>query len=466
MERKARLDLLKARPLKALVVSPWFPYAFQVLCLVALVFIAIFGIGLYPPKGVPDKLYAKSNLVNLALWALWWPFLVLVTVFLGRIWCAVCPLELVSNLSERLGAAIGIKQKSISKLLASGILIFLLYAALHMLVCGIHLHRTPAYTTIFLFSLLGLALIFGLFFKDRAFCRSACPLGILLSVYGRGGTLAMRSKGRDACASCKGKECKAPERRYRLDSRSCPSLLDPPSLDSSRDCLFCSQCVKSCPHDNMTLFLRPLYSKEDSREGRASWPFLLFIMLVSGFITYELSSGWKPAKEIFMWVPTQVAGAIGLKGWISGIWKLGLWPLILWTILGGLVILQKGEKSMVSAWKRLAFPASIVVAFGHAAKAIEKMSSWGGFFPGMLEDPRGIEHAKAYASGALPIPPHVISISVISMAATLLLLLGTIYAVRETFIIKGQGKWEGAGSLVIPVILLGIFYMVFTIAWA
>lgn len=34
-------------------------------------------------------------------------------------------------------------------------------------------------------------------------------------------------------------------------ARSCPSLLNPPKLSSNKDCRLCGQCIKACPHANM-----------------------------------------------------------------------------------------------------------------------------------------------------------------------------------------------------------------------
>ena len=122
-----------------------------------------------PPPGLDRNL----------IWGLWWPAMVWAAVLLGRAWCTVCPLELVANVGERASRSLGIKQLVLGKWLRAGFLIVALYALIQMLVAGVHLHRVPAYTSIFLWSLLASALIVGLVFKDRAFCRGFCPVGLL-----------------------------------------------------------------------------------------------------------------------------------------------------------------------------------------------------------------------------------------------------------------------------------------------
>jgi hypothetical protein len=93
------INLLYWPPIRALVLSPLFPYVFQVAFLAVFVFLAVFSWQLVPPVGVPDKLYAKSNIVNLLIWGLWWPGMVWAMVLFGRVWCAVCPLELLAQLT-------------------------------------------------------------------------------------------------------------------------------------------------------------------------------------------------------------------------------------------------------------------------------------------------------------------------------------------------------------------------------
>ena len=123
--------------------------------------------------------------------------------------------------------------------LRAGWLILIGYALLQVLVPVIQIHRVPAYTSVFLWALLALALITGLAYRDRAFCRAFCPVAHLLRVYGRGGMLAVRPESADGCGDCAGKNCSASADRYKVDARSCPSLLNPAKLNDSTDCLIC-----------------------------------------------------------------------------------------------------------------------------------------------------------------------------------------------------------------------------------
>lgn len=63
-------DVLRIRPIRSLVLWPGFPYIFQAMMLVVFISLAVIGWGHSAPEGVNDKLYAKTNIVNLMIWGL------------------------------------------------------------------------------------------------------------------------------------------------------------------------------------------------------------------------------------------------------------------------------------------------------------------------------------------------------------------------------------------------------------
>ena len=449
------LNLLKFRPLAVLVRWPGFPGVFQTLMLGVFVGLAVLGWRHYPPDGVNTKLYARANLVSLVVWGLWWPAIVCVTFLLGRAWCMVCPLELVSSQAQKLGSNLGLAQRPLGGWLARGGLAVLLFALLQMLVPGVQIHRVPHYTSLFLWSSLALAFAIGLVLKDRAFCRGVCPVSLLLSAYGRGGMLAVRPAGH---AADLGGE-KAP------GARSCPSLLNPAGLDSNKDCLVCGACVKADASGTMTLLLRPPYVKADARQSLASWPLTLFVMIASGFVTYELSGVWKAAEAVFLWVPKQVSAALNTgaaSGWIQGIWTIAVVPLVLWLGLGGVVLLGRGAQSMGETWRRLALPLAVVVATGHMAKALEKLSSWIGFLPYAWTEPTGVQTALKMHARAIPQPASWLAPPALSLVAMTLLALGVSLALREARLADPGKARRRAG----PIWLLGGFYFFLVLGWS
>lgn len=448
------LNLLRFRPIAALVRKRWFPAGFQAGVLCVFVALAVLGWNRFTPAGVNAKLYAKTNLVNLVVWGLWWPAIVWITFWLGRAWCVVCPLELVSRLAHQLGAKTGVPQRPLAGWLARGSLAVLFFALLQMLVPGVQIHRVPHYTALFLVTALSLAFATGLFLKHRAFCRGFCPVSLLLSAYGRGGMLAVRPAALPGCPTAA-----AP------NARACPSLLNPGGLKSGKDCLICGECLKADTGGTMQLLLRRPYAADDAREPLASWPLTIFVMIVSGFVTYELSGVWPAAEAVFLWPPKLVGDALhasAAQGWIQGLWTIVIFPLALWLVLGGATMLTGGAKKLSEAWRRIALPLAVVVATGHLAKAMEKFTSWAGFLPHALAEPTGVQTALQMQANSVPQPAPWLAPQLLATLAMLLVATGLALAVREARLTDPQT----AHRRLLPVLLLGGFYFFFVLGWS
>jgi polyferredoxin len=434
------INLLNINWLRRLIIWKGFPYIFQFAMLIVFVGLIFIGWQVYTPENVNDKLFAKTNIVTLVIWGIWWPLMVWFAVTMGRVWCMICPLELVSNITERVSQKLGVKQKPLSKWIRSGAIVVFLYALIQLLVAGIHLHRIPAYTSFFLIGLLTLSAFVGFFFKDRAFCSGFCPIGMLLNAYGRGGMIAVRPESKSVCSSCAGKDCFVSRNRYKLDSRSCPSLLNPSKLNTNKDCLVCGQCIKSCEPNNMQLLFRKPFDKNDAREKKAIWPLTIFVMLVSGFVISDLTTEWKAANKVFLVIPEFFTDAIQLHsfgGFVEGLWSIILFPLLLWSILGLITIFTKGAQSLTDAWRRLALPLVVIISAGHLTKAIAKLNSWIGFLPGSIQDPTGQSSLQNINAGIYH-PSVVFSNQAVSIAGIILLTSAFLFSIREEKIIHGN----------------------------
>jgi hypothetical protein len=349
----------------------------------------------------------------------------------------------------------------------SGSIIVALYALIQFLVAGAHINRVPAYTSLFLVGLLAMAFVTGMIFKDRAFCRGFCPVGQLLATYGRGGMLAVRAGAGATCGACTGKDCLMACNRNKADARSCPSLLNPPKLNSNRDCLVCGQCIKSCQPDNMRLLLRRPYSRSDVRDPRANGPTTLFVMLVSGFVSWELLAEWPKAEEAFLTIPHRVsqwAGVSGLAGYMSGLWALVVVPLGFWMLMWLVMRLSGDPSSLTLMWQRMALPTAVVVSGGHMAKGFAKFVSWAGFLPFALKDPVGLATAGEMSQKVLAQPTSLLPEGVVALLGVTLVLGGLLFAIREA-------RLAHAGSpphlrILIPKVALACAFVLIVTGWA
>ncbi len=403
-----------------------FPFVFQFLLLACLIVLAFVNLSVLAPDGTNAKLFAKSNLLTLLVWGIWWPAMIWVAVLFGRLWCAICPLELVSNISERIAGRLRMPQAALVRWIRTGALSVLGYLAIQMLVFGMEVHRVPSYTSLFILFLIGFSAMVGFFWKDRAFCRGFCPVNMLLKTYGRHGLARVRSHSADVCLACRTKECVAASNRKKVNGRSCPSLLNPPLAFRQDDCLLCGQCIKACRRDNLGISIRQSLDFPDPKKRAATWPMTIFIMIVSGFVLSELASESRVAHDLFRWIPSQMARITGFgSGWLEGVWTLVVVPCLLWGIVGG-VAAKVGREPLTKHWRHAALTLAVMISAGHMAKAFAKVSSWIGFLPLALDDPSGLSTVEKITSGVLSPPEEPAAAVRIGMALILLVIGATI----------------------------------------
>ena len=418
MRKKSQVsfDVLAWKALRPVLMSPAFPVMPQVLVLAAVFFLMLNGFGIGPGLKTDELLtLRKTNLTTLAIWGLWWPGMIAVALAFGRAWCTVCPMELANRAGDGLARRLGWPRLRLSKFLRTGWFILVLYLVLQILVAGLSIHRVPHYTAVFLLVLIGGALLTGLVFREpRSFCRSFCPAGALLSVYGRYTPIQLEMKEAAVCEQCLTRDCVRSENRYRFDKRSCPSLLRPFNRKPSDGCVLCLQCAKVCPYGNVGLGLvsdvAPVRQKNLLRPYEAA-----FVMVALGFVSHETIGevGWLEA--VFHAVPTALGGLLPSVsfGWFEALWFLLLFPLLVWAAISGIGYLFGHRGNLRSLLLAAATGAAPVVAVAHFAKAAAKVASWGGFLTFAVQDPKGIETFHRIADGALTMPAGLLGLSTV-----------------------------------------------------
>lgn len=379
----------------------WFPLVIQLLFTAVFILLIFGGLGANTTDMKFAGILRNTNLANLVVWSYWWPLVIVSAVIFGRIWCAVCPMELVtSGLSK-----FGLKRK-VPGWMRSGWLITVFYALI--LVIGIHtfaIHRVPFRMALYLILLFGLAVVFGLLFKKRAFCNHLCPIGPLLGFYGFCSPFEIRVRDRQVCHDCRGKECISSGNYYNFVGRSCTSELYPATLWHNRDCITCSQCFKSCPFDNVGVFARmPFKDIFSGLRLTSSQTFLLYI--ISGFVVYEILSEWQTTKDILAFIPNQVADKLGvadphLTGLLTAVVIFLGYPLLWWIVPAFINRFSNPDTGVWEYMKSTAVFFVPVAAGAHLFKSMLKTTSRIPFIEHSIDDPNGIETAKAIAAGTL-----------------------------------------------------------------
>jgi len=97
-----------------------------------------------------------------------------------------------------------------------------------------------------------LAVVTGLFYQRRTFCRYICPITGLQGLYAMISPIEIRTGRKSLCQTECRQEC------YRGDARGagCPMFEFPMQMEHNTFCNFCFECVKSCPPGNLALKTR------------------------------------------------------------------------------------------------------------------------------------------------------------------------------------------------------------------
>src|SRR5215216_3474362 len=287
----AKIELTRNRFLKSVLVNRYPQLAVFIVMLMGYVFAILAGL-----IGTP---VGSHNFSIVFVWIAWWAILILVAVpFFGRGWCAVCPIPLPGEWLQR-GAVLAPPNKKpkwlnlrVPKMFRNIWLqnISFLLLALFSSV----LLTTPNITGIVLAAMLFAAIGLSTVFERRAFCRYLCPVGGFIGLYSQTAPIELRIKDKQVCVTCVGKPC------YNGSSAGygCPWDVFPGGLTKNTYCGLCMECIRTCPHDNIAVNLRPFSADLAKPSTRIDEAFKAFIMLGSSMIYAGVLLGpWGTLKD-------------------------------------------------------------------------------------------------------------------------------------------------------------------------
>lgn len=251
-----RYDLTRLPSVRAALRSRWPQFVARSVALAGLLLAILSGL-LGTPVG-------SRNFGIVFVWILWWALLMLAAVpLLGRGWCSVCPIPLPGEWLQQgnlLGPSGPASPGRMKRWLGARRWprawrnIWLQNAAFALLALfSAAILTQPRLTGAVLALFMLLAVLVGLVYQRRAFCRYLCPLGGFIGLYSRLAPLEVRVKDPAVCAGHAQKTC------YTGNSEGygCPWLVFPGSLANNANCGLCLECLRTCPYENLAVNLRP-----------------------------------------------------------------------------------------------------------------------------------------------------------------------------------------------------------------
>lgn len=284
-KKQFRWNLLNAYPaLRQFLRSPWWPVRLNYG--VTLAAFALMNIVLFVGPQTRDQ-----NIALNLFWVWWWPIILLIFPFLGRVWCAVCPFMIYGEVLQTLSLKLWPRQlKRWPREEAErwgGWFLFGLFTLILLWEELWDLQNTAYLSSCLLLLITAGAIIFSQIFERRFWCRYLCPIGGMNGLYAKLSMTELRAQQGTCSAECTTYQCYkgGPKKGEGQETAGCPIYSHPAQLEENRDCVLCMTCLKACPHRSVEFNLRPpgieLWTTHTPRAYEVA---LLFLLLDAVFL--------------------------------------------------------------------------------------------------------------------------------------------------------------------------------------
>ncbi len=315
-----RFDLLRLPLLGRWLRWRWGRLLFQIpLLLLALLMIY---------DGFTGPKIAGQNVATVTAWVHYRGLVVLALLLVGNLFCMSCPFTLPRTIAHRLsGNGRRWPQALRNKWVAIAVLVlfFFLYEWLD-------LWASPWLTAWVIVGYFLAAFVLEAIFAESPFCKYICPLGAFNFVSSTISPFQITARDTETCRTCPGKECV----NGSPQALGCGTELFVPQIRSNLDCIFCLDCARACPYDNVALAARP--PGKELTQG--AWPrrwdqaFLVLVFAFAG------------VSNAFGMVPPFYA----LEQWLSTHLHITNEGILLLIIFGMINVLLPVSVGLVAAW--------------------------------------------------------------------------------------------------------------------
>lgn len=470
-----RFELTRGRWLRRAMKSRWFQPAFQIP--VVIVFVTVIVAGLIGSQQ-PGR-----NIAPVLTWNIWWIGLVFLVLFFGNLWCFVCPWTAIPDWVMRRSVTSTEKIRSLGEKYPRFKLwmwpAIVLFATVTWLEIVYDAANRPWLTSLMAIGMVALSWILLVVYERKAMCRWVCFVGRVSGQYAMMGMLELRRRSDAICKACRTKDCFHGREGVGLP---CPTHEFMGAMNDNQYCTLCTECVKSCPHDNIALRVRSsgadILHPHRSKPDEAYMALLVFI--VSAFHGAAMIQAWRDweaaLRQLLIDVQTDLFGAdiLGFSGSHGGTMTFTIMmlacivvPGLAWWALCW-VMQRAGRGSDVTTRKlfvKLAYTLLPIALFYHLAhNATHVFYEWSKLWR-LLSDPLGwgtdyFGTARAPLSALLE-PEKIWYVQVA------LVIVGHIYGIlvaqRETSRLY-QGD-RGAGLRVHLVMMVGMVLMSLLSLW-
>ncbi len=328
--------------------------------------------------GFTGRQLAPTNLATVVTWVHYRGLVMLGLLLFGNLFCMSCPFTLPRTLARKLsGNGRRWPRRLRSKWLAVGVLFVYLW-----LYEWLDLWASPLLTVWVILAYFVASFLLEAIFAESPFCKYVCPLGTFNFASAAISPTQITVRSADTCRTCEGKECI----NGNGDVLGCGTELFAPQISSNMDCVFCLDCARACPYDNVALAVRsPL--REATTMG--AWPRrwdLNLLILIYAFASVGNAFGMVPPiyaleKQLGLWLRTDNESLILLLifGVIFVLMPVGLGALAAW-LSRALAKRQEPLRVSLARYTPAVMPLAFAIWFAHFA-GFHFLSSAGSILP-------------------------------------------------------------------------------------
>lgn len=241
-EEGEKYDLLDIYFFRSLAKNRLFKTSLNFVVLVFLSVVIYFGL-----MSESDLRFPGGNpFATTIIWDIWHPLLAFTVLIFGRLWCFACPIGAVGDWVQSVFSFNKKYPEKYRNLWIAVILFMFIFAAERHLFM---FTRNPVSTAYLLLFFTGLAVMMGMIYEKRSFCRYICPIGLVLGIFSMLSVLELRCKSRKTCHDHDIKECVVGNEA----GKPCPVGEFPQTMDRNNTCILCMECVKSCSKENIRI---------------------------------------------------------------------------------------------------------------------------------------------------------------------------------------------------------------------
>ena len=455
-----RIDLLRFPVIRKFFLSRFFRFVCQ-LVLVALFFL-ILAAGLFGSQN------PGLNIAPILTWTVWWGGLVVLIMFAGKAWCYVCPWDAVAGWMEKLrfwkktdeGLGLDLPWPRIFRNI---LIATVLFVGLTWVELGFGVTMKPRMTAYLGIAMLLMAVISAFLFRRKSFCRYGCLVGRVSGLYAMFSGIEIRPRKEGVCRSCADKPCV----RGTRSAYGCPTFLYPGKLSENTYCIQCSECLQTCPEDNLAMNLRPWGADLVSdHRWRADEAYLALLMLsITAFHGLTMTPNWRHLTE---WLRDGLS--LGhMLAFSLGMTLLMLGPIVIYGVLVaisyrlGASKLEDRRFTYHDYFVRYAYALLPIALFYHLAHNLEHLLMEGPKVVALASDPFGWRW-NLFGTLNWNVPP-LVSLDVLWIQQILLVLVGHVYSLwvagRTSTHVFGDRKRAFLSQ--VPLLLGMILFSVFSL---